>query len=61
MPLRRVAAVRLSSSGNGILAAVYNPLGWSRAAPVRVPLDTDKTCYWKVSGEDLILMVADLG
>ena len=52
MPLRRVAAVRLSSSGNGILAAVYNPLGWSRAAPVRVPLDTDKTCYWKVSGED---------
>ena len=56
-----VFAVRLSSSGNGILAVVYNPLGWSREAPIRVPLDTGKTCNWKVSGEDLILMIESAG
>lgn len=42
--------MRLSSAGKGILVAAYNPLAWSREAPLRVPLDTGRTCHWKVTG-----------
>lgn len=44
-------SVRLSRQGHGLLVAVYNPLGWSRIAPVRVPVDTATTCLWTVTGE----------
>ena len=50
LPLPIAAAVRLSGSGKGMMAAVYNPLAWSREAPVRVPVNTSATCSWTVTG-----------
>lgn len=44
-------AVRLSAAGQGILVAAYNSLGWSREVAVRVPVSTDATCAWEVTGE----------
>lgn len=43
-------AVRLSAAGKGVLAVAYNPLAWSREVLLRVPLNTSKTCAWKVTG-----------
>lgn len=42
--------MRLSAAGKGVLVAAYNPLAWSREVPLRVPLNTTKTCAWKVTG-----------
>lgn len=44
-------AVRLSAAGKGVLVVAYNPLAWSREVPLRVPLNTSKTCGWKVTGQ----------
>jgi alpha-mannosidase len=44
--------VRLSAAGKGVLLAAYNPLAWSREVPLRVPLNTSKTCAWKVTGPE---------
>ena len=43
--------VELSRRGRAILAVAYNPLGWRRVTPVRVPLDTSTDCSWRVLGE----------
>jgi hypothetical protein len=43
-------SVSLSSAGRGLMVAAYNPLGWSRQAPLRVPLSTNHTCGWRVTG-----------
>jgi hypothetical protein len=45
-------SVSLSSAGRGLMVAAYNPLGWSRQAPLRVPLSTNHTCGWRVTGPE---------
>lgn len=45
------AAVRLSGAGRGILLAAHNPLAWGRQAPLRVPLNSSRTCNWRVTGK----------
>lgn len=42
--------VRLSATGKGFMVVAYNPLGWSREAPLRVPVDSGATCTWHVTG-----------
>lgn len=43
--------VELSQTGRGMFAVAYNPLAWSREAPVRVPVSTKTTCTWEVTGK----------
>jgi hypothetical protein len=42
--------VQLSSEGKSMMVTVYNPLGWSRAEVVRVPVNTTKVCSWAITG-----------
>lgn len=44
--------VDLSRLGAPILVVAYNPLAWSRVAPLRVPISTRTTCHWKVFGPE---------
>lgn len=44
--------VALSEAGQGILVAAYNPLAWSRQAPLRVPVSTVRACTWRVTGPE---------
>lgn len=44
------ASVGLTSQGKGLLVAAYNPLGWSRAAVIRVPVDAAAGSSWTVQG-----------
>lgn len=44
--------VRLSATGKGFMVVAYNPLGWSREAPLRVPVDSGATCTWHVTGPE---------
>ncbi|KAL4419672.1 hypothetical protein ABPG75_006770 [Micractinium tetrahymenae] len=46
------ATVCLSAASQGIFVAAYNPLGWSREVAVRVPVSTNATCTWKVTGPE---------
>lgn len=42
--------VEMSRLGHSILVAMYNPLGWPRTQGVRVPIDTNFTSNWTVTG-----------
>ena len=53
--------VDLSRLGAPILVVAYNPLAWSRAAPLRVPISTRATCHWKVYGPEGQEIPAQLG
>lgn len=44
--------VGLSSAGQGIHVAAYNPLAWSREVAVRVPVNSSSTCCWKITGPE---------
>ncbi|KAL4856940.1 Alpha-mannosidase [Chlorella vulgaris] len=52
--------VRLSSAGKGFMVAAYNPLGWSREVPLRVPVSSGTACAWAVTGPENEAVTAQL-
>lgn len=40
----------MSRLGHSVLVAIYNPLGWPRTEGVRVPISTNFSANWTVTG-----------